>query len=248
MRLSTLVFILAPVGLTGCADQTVKLATSADTARDSAPPDTGADTADLGDPQDTADSSDPADTGPSAVPSLGTTEGCTPAEAENLVADGGFEGGGDLPTVGGAWHGYTAGQEFGGWTVTAGSVEVVGSLMVAGAGLQWLDLDGDVPGAIEQVLATSPGTSYELRFCLAANPYSTGLQTVEVLWDGETAGVAAFDTAGMTGLDPGWITVTVSLPASWTSSAATALGLRDLASDASNFYGPALDEVLVVVR
>ncbi len=212
--------------LAGCAEQSVKLAPPADTGTDSG----------------SGDSSAP------EAPTLDTAEGCTPSEAGNLVTDGGFEGGDGIPTVGSSWQGYTAGQEFGAWTVVAGSVEVVGSLMVAGAGRQWLDLDGSGPGEVEQPLATRPGAAYSLRFCLAANPYSTGTQTVEILWGGASPGVVAFDTTGMTGTDPGWVTVNVSLPSSWTPSSTTALGFRDLASDGVSYYGPALDEVSVVER
>lgn len=140
---------------------------------------------------------------------------------------------------------------FGAWAVDTGSIDIVGTAMVAGAGTQWLDLDGVGPGTISQALATTPGTAYELTFCLSGNPGfagGTGVKTVQVLWGSADLGTFTFDTTGMQLASPTWVTRTVSIPASATTGAATTLKFVDLDSDLQATYGPALDEISVVAR
>lgn len=61
-----------------------------------------------------------------------------------------------------------------GWSVVSGNVDVVtqgalGAADNAFDGFQFLDLDGDVPGAIAQTFATRAGTVYTLKFAYANN-------------------------------------------------------------------------------
>src|SRR4051794_10991211 len=96
----------------------------------------------------------------------------------DLITNGSFE----VPTVtsGSQFLNIVAGSEppgFG-WRVTSGGVDVGirGSLFASAAfdGLQFLDLDGFVPGAISQSFATIPGTEYILNFAYANNPQGPG--------------------------------------------------------------------------
>jgi hypothetical protein len=60
-----------------------------------------------------------------------------------------------------------------GWSVTGGSVDLTrGGIFFTFPyqGFQTLDLDGTVPGQIEQTIPTVPGTTYTLSFAYANNP------------------------------------------------------------------------------
>ena len=64
-----------------------------------------------------------------------------------------------------------------GWSVVSGNVDVVTQGVVGAGtafdGLQFLDLDGNMPGAIAQTFATRPGAVYTLKFAYANN-FSAG--------------------------------------------------------------------------
>lgn len=88
------------------------------------------------------------------------------AHAANLVSDGDF----NSPSGGNAFHPYSAGSSFGPWTVTSGSVDLVGGYWQAptpGAGS--VDVNGSSDGAFDQSIATGAGT-YTLTFDLSGNP------------------------------------------------------------------------------
>jgi choice-of-anchor C domain-containing protein len=90
----------------------------------------------------------------------------TAANAANLVTDGDFSN----PSGGSSFTTYSAGQNFGGWNVTSGSVDVIGGYWQNPAGTGGsLDLDGNTPGGISQSLLLNPGT-YVLTFSLSGNP------------------------------------------------------------------------------
>jgi len=89
----------------------------------------------------------------------------------NLVSDGDFSNpyGGVYTTY--FSNGSGAGASFGPWTVTSGSVDLIGTYWQSpsGPGGGSVDLDGDAPGAISQSLSLSAG-SYVLTFDLSGNP------------------------------------------------------------------------------
>jgi hypothetical protein len=99
----------------------------------------------------------------------------TPHSARaNLINNGSFE----VPTVTSAsqYLDIAAGAEPAGfdWHVASGSVDIGlggGFFPPAFDGTQYLDLDGFVPGAINQSFPTTPGTTYDLSFAYANNPY-----------------------------------------------------------------------------
>ena len=87
------------------------------------------------------------------------------AKPENLVANGGFDQGGDP----GLFRTFQKGDKFPGWTITKGSIDVIGSYFKCAHG-HCLDLNGNNLGAIRQTITTEAGKSYRLTFELSANP------------------------------------------------------------------------------
>lgn len=88
------------------------------------------------------------------------------AHAANLVSDGDF----NSPYGGSSFTTYSAGSSFGPWTVTTGSVDLIGGYWqspTAGGGS--VDVDGNAPGAFDQAISTGAGT-YTLTFDLSGNP------------------------------------------------------------------------------
>jgi choice-of-anchor C domain-containing protein len=86
---------------------------------------------------------------------------CSSASAA-IVTDGNFAD----PIVSGDFA--TFSTSFGAWTVTQGSVDLIGSYWAAPGG-QSVDLDGNSVGGISQSLSIGPG-SYQLSFWLSGNP------------------------------------------------------------------------------
>jgi choice-of-anchor C domain-containing protein len=89
------------------------------------------------------------------------------AHASNLVSDGDFSS----PYGGPVFTTYFSGSSFGPWSVTSGSVDLIGGYWQSPSGPAGgsVDIDGDSPGAISQSLATGTGT-YTLTFDLSGNP------------------------------------------------------------------------------
>src|SRR6185437_3576563 len=64
----------------------------------------------------------------------------------------------------------SSGASFGPWTVTSGSIDLIGNYWQAPpTGGHSVDLDGVAPGAISQTF-TAPAGTYELSFYLSGNP------------------------------------------------------------------------------
>jgi choice-of-anchor C domain-containing protein len=104
----------------------------------------------------------------------------------NLVVDGGF-----TDASGQSYITVFSPNTFGGgaWTVTTGSVDVIGNYWqppVAGQGS--LDLDGNTDGAISQTLSgLVTGQTYALTFALSGNPDgSPTIKTVQVSINGQS--------------------------------------------------------------
>lgn len=99
------------------------------------------------------------------------------AQASTLIPDGDFS----APYGGGGFT--TEFTSFGPWTVTSGSVDLIGGYWQAPGGVPntgSVDLDGDSPGGISQTFALAPG-SYDLTFDLSGNPDgSPATKTVDV--------------------------------------------------------------------
>ncbi len=70
---------------------------------------------------------------------------------------------------------------FGGWTVTAGSVDLIGTeWQRSPSGGRSIDLDGGSPGTISQTLNTVQGTRNVVRYVMSANGTGVTSRSLEV--------------------------------------------------------------------
>jgi choice-of-anchor C domain-containing protein len=84
----------------------------------------------------------------------------------NLVTDGTFTAAGTP----GSYTEYAANTTMGGWTVTGGSVDLIGGYWQAPQlGQNSVDMSGVTQGTIQQTINLSPGT-YKLTFAESGNP------------------------------------------------------------------------------
>ncbi len=86
-------------------------------------------------------------------------------DTPNLVTDGNFANTG----VTNHFRTLSAGNEFSGWRVESGTVDVIGNYWEHNGAGGSIDLDGMSPGAISQELDTVPGMTYTVRFDMAGN-------------------------------------------------------------------------------
>lgn len=151
-------------------------------------------------------------------------------------ADGSFE----TPSApAGAFSTFSTGQSVGPWSVTAGSVDLIGpGFWAAADGDQSLDLDGDSAGTISQTFATTPGTTYTVSYALAGNPAAgPTVKTGEVLIDGVDAQDFSFDITGKTYTDMGYVSQQFTFQATRPS---TTLAFMSTTPGA---WGPVLDNI-----
>ena len=158
--------------------------------------------------------------------------------APSAFGDGSFE----TPLApAGSFTTVMAGQTIGPWTVTRGSVDLVGAGFWAAAdGDQSVDLSGIQAGTVAQTFATKPGTRYLVSYALAGNP--GGLPTVKtglVRVNGFDVQDFSFDTAGKTMTDMGYTTQTFEFVASFPQTTLS------FASTTFSAFGPVLDAVSV---
>ncbi len=99
-----------------------------------------------------------------------------PGSDGNLITNGGFE----VPTVTGSDQEFSApSTAIEGWTVTAGSIDLVTSGSILGtahSGLQMIDINGSQAGALEQSFSTVPGRHYRLDVYYSNNPNSASAE------------------------------------------------------------------------
>lgn len=154
----------------------------------------------------------------------------------NLVTNGGFESN----LVSGQYSTFSLlTQGLAGWSVGAGSVDVVSNLLWSpSAGVNSLDLNGSKKGEIHQLLNTVVGQTYELSFDLSGNLF--GAPTVKNMSvNVGSDGLYSFDTTGHSTSNMGWNRYTTTFVA---TSTATTLSF---ASSVSGNAGPALDNISV---
>jgi hypothetical protein len=117
--------------------------------------------------------------------------GVTAGARANLVTNGGFENPGAVVAVGG-YYTWGPGNGLPGWTVGPINVDIHHTgHTTAHSGTYSLDLAGNAPGSISQMLSTVAGTSYLLDFWYAAHSYHPypGNAEAEVYWDNSSVGV-----------------------------------------------------------
>jgi|OpeIllAssembly_1097287.scaffolds.fasta_scaffold18585_3 choice-of-anchor C domain-containing protein len=128
-----------------------------------------------------------------------------PALAGPIILNGSFELGptsiGTNITLG---LGYGSSTAIPGWVVSAGNIELIGSLWQSSDGSRNIDLNGEMPGAISQTFDTLAGGFYEVLFDLAGNP--GGGPTIKTLRVSAAGGFTdyTFDVTGKSFSNMGW--------------------------------------------
>jgi len=129
------------------------------------------------------------------------------AEA-NLVSDGNFTLAPDPGTFTTYGPGYSAGSTFGGWTVTAGSIDLIGTYWQAPPnGGRSVDMDGDYQAGtiVGKSFTTIPGQTYALTFYLAGNPDGGPTTKILDVSVGNVSGdVFTFNDTGFDKSNMGW--------------------------------------------
>jgi Protein of unknown function (DUF642)/PEP-CTERM motif len=167
------------------------------------------------------------------------------AHASNIVVNGGFE----APVVSGFYYTiYSAGQSFTGWTIGRGSVALGTNQFNPGQsdlpyqGNQYLQLASTQGGngSIYQDLATTPGTTYELSFAFASNPFASENVTMNVAWGGTpVANLSATPSHEL--LNSGWVVESFSIVATQKTTRLEFTNTTPIADIA----GPQIDAVIV---
>ena len=153
----------------------------------------------------------------------------------NLVSNGSFEStsfAGDAVAV-------RSGETLGAWTVTSGTVDLIGTMWTASSGRYSVDMAGISNGAISQIIGTTAGQTYDLSFDMASNPGGPAIKTFRVDVGTDQA-TFQFDSTGHNESNMGWTTRSLSFVA----SGPTTLTFTSQAAD--GFHGIALDNVAVV--
>lgn len=156
------------------------------------------------------------------------------ANASALVADGTFSEGSSA----GAYTTIFTNGTIGAWTVTDGSVDLIGSYWAQPTGSYSIDLDGNSPGTISQGLDLAAG-SYQLGFWMAGNPDGgDATKSVQVTVGGSVQ-TFTFSTTGHSKDSMGYTFETLA----FSTPGATTLTFQSL--DASGPYGAAIGGVSV---
>jgi choice-of-anchor C domain-containing protein len=161
--------------------------------------------------------------------------------ARNLLVNGSFEEGPEIPKGGDAFiqleNGSTA---LTGWVVSQGRISVVDSAhWKAADGKRSLDLNATMPGAISQTFKTKKGQKYRVTFALAGHPNAPPTEKkLQVSAAGKKTEFT-FDTTGKKTNDMGWVSKTWEFTAEADETTLEFLSLTE--GDA----GPALDDVVV---
>jgi choice-of-anchor C domain-containing protein len=163
-----------------------------------------------------------------------------PGMAASLATNGSFEAG----TNPGVSVQLSSGDSttITGWTVSAGTIDYMGTYWQAADGVRSIDLSGSGPGAVRQTFATTVGGTYKVTFSMAGNPAGgPGMKTM-------TAGVggtpAAF-TYEIPGVNPPTLADMRWVTKSFTFTATAATTTLTFTSTTSSAFGPALDNVKV---
>ncbi len=160
----------------------------------------------------------------------------------NLVVDGSFE----APIASSPFQTFNASiSPVGGWTVTAGSIDLINGYWHAADGNQSIDLSGNSRGTIEQSINTGPGL-YHLTFALSGN--SDGpptVKTVQVTFGSATAQFS-FTTPWPNGNNiPNIVWASESWDVYLPTGGNTTLSFQDISGGYEGPYGAALDNIVL---
>jgi choice-of-anchor C domain-containing protein len=160
----------------------------------------------------------------------------------NLVTNGSFELGLVIPSPGFLELFQGDQTSLDGWTVTRGSIDLVGPNWSLLAGDRAIDLDGSPGhGGVQQTIATVPGVQHTIAFLLSGNSRGErGIKRMRVR-AGALIHDFEFDTTGHTLGSMGWTPQFMNFVP---TEAQTELEFFSLSDPATN-YGPAIDDVIV---
>jgi choice-of-anchor C domain-containing protein len=157
---------------------------------------------------------------------------------ENLIVNGSFEDGPKCDLLRSLPKGST---DLTGWTVTRGSIDLMGTFWEHADGKRSLDLHGSPGfGGVKQTIKTAPGATYQLTFKLSGTPRAAVLaKTLAVEIDGEQTKFTC-DMTGKSGMD--WQEESLTFKA---TGRETVIELFTLETEDPN-CGPAIDDVKVM--
>jgi choice-of-anchor C domain-containing protein len=170
---------------------------------------------------------------------LSNVTAATPAAAATVFQDG-FES--PVATVG-SFDTYFAGQQMGVWTVTRDDVHLIGAGFWQNAeGMQSLDLDGGLNGAIKTKINITPLVSYKVSYALAGNPASgPTIKTGQVLVNGNVVQSFSFDITGKSLSSMGYVRKSFLI----LLTTASKLNLEFSSTTNPTGFGPVIDDVKV---
>lgn len=165
---------------------------------------------------------------------------CTAGAASAAsIVNGSFETGpafsGGFTTLG------TGSNAIAGWTVSAGTIDYIGSHWVAQDGARSIDLAGNSPGALSQTFATTFGHGYRITYWIGRNPDGGSNPRTGFIDVG--GGQTQFIYSGSgSRANMQWEQETFDFVA---TGASTTLTFAADPATASQFFGPALDNVSI---
>ncbi|WP_020473222.1 choice-of-anchor C family protein [Zavarzinella formosa] len=161
---------------------------------------------------------------------------------KNLVVNGSFEDGPEVPAVPGFASLDKDSDAIKGWKVTRGQIDLIEGYWKGAEGKRSLDLNGSPgTGGVKQTITTEKGKKYKLTFKLAGNPGAPAKKEVTVE-AGESKKAFAFDATGKTQEEMGWELKELEFTATGDK---TDIELYSTTADTEN-SGPAIDDVKVV--
>lgn len=176
-----------------------------------------------------------------SVPSAPSAPSAPSTAAVSRFDDGSFESPNVQPHT---FVEYAAGQAFGPWRVTSGTVDLIGAgYWQAAEGDQSLDLNGIDAGSASQTFTTKPGARYTVTYSLAGNPELDRvppLKTGKVLIDGQNVQDFSFDVTGKTNAKMGYVRRQVTFVATGRTTT-----LTFASTTLHSATGPVVDDVLV---
>ena len=177
---------------------------------------------------------------------LGVVLGLSASSQAQIVTNGSFE----LPVVNGPFQ-RLSGAALTGFTITMGNVDLASNSLfqpLPGNGNQSLDLDGDVRGAIAQVLSTVAGVTYDFSFVFSDNFQMAGVKTatvslVDVVSSGSLLNANISHGTAVSTTNMNWTSFAGQFTA---TGATTRLAFTSTTTNALQGFGVVIDGVSVV--
>jgi choice-of-anchor C domain-containing protein len=159
----------------------------------------------------------------------------SPAAAAPVFANG-FE----QPQLSVEYYDYVAGQQFDGWRVTAGSVDLTTDWVDA-QGQQSLDLNGSGDGSVARTLPAQLLTTYKVTFAVAGNPEGPPVvKSGKVSVNGQQVDTFTFSVAGKNNYAMGW-----TYRSFYFTNLLSSSSVLEFAGTSASAWGAVIDDVKV---